>query len=140
MEGSGLLVGGMSGHPLEESVRKAQRVSSINASWRHKSGSSTAVSLGPGRMVCCGSLVHVCREKKNLLHIHSCLHCHDLLTHQCCLLHHHCLCRCHHDTSGHPNQARSSLHWKGMRGLQWGMKEVRLSTLNSTCWGQNRPL
>src|SRR6266481_6052069 len=113
----------MSGHPLEELARKAWRVSSINAGWRHKSGSSTAVSLGPGRVVCCGSLVHVHREKKNLLHAHSCLHHHDLLTHQCCLLHHHCLCCCCHDMSGHPNWAQSSLHWKGIRGLRQGTKE-----------------
>src|SRR6266481_228564 len=98
-EGSGRLVGGMLGHPLEESARKAQQVLLINAGWRHKSGSSTAVSLGPGRVVCCGSLVHVRREKKNLLHAHSRLHLHDLPTRQCCLLHHHCLCHCHHDMS-----------------------------------------
>src|SRR6266481_4018266 len=111
----------MSGHPLEESARKAQCALSINAGLRHKSGSSTAVSLEPGRVsgssgrvVCCGSLVHVHREKKNLLHVHSHLHRHYLLTHQCCLLNHHCLCHCHHDASGHLNRAQSSLHWKEM--------------------------
>src|SRR6266481_6325736 len=96
------------------------------------------------------------KTKKNLQHAHSrpCAHsCPRVHSrpHTCSHPHacshsrprdrslHHCPCHCCRDTSGHPYHCRSSPQQKERRGLQWGRKEVHLSTLKSSCWGKNQP-